>query len=187
MTHIFESQQFKVEVFQGRTPVAFQKNTGKTLLFGPADTAEELAVTITNFSETTYVVYFATNDVTNLQNRPVMTKTDDQCNGMVLSGNKEVKCRTRIVGGDVGWDGKKWAVVGAPCVYLIICEDHWGYPRSEVEWNDQRVKLEIKITSEKPAGEGVKLADGGAPQLHMCTLLSRMELLNGKSYRKQER
>ena len=67
MTRVFESQEFKVEVVQGGNPVLYQKQIQDTLLFGPAKALEELDVTITNFSGTTYVVYFATNDVINLQ------------------------------------------------------------------------------------------------------------------------
>ena len=177
MTDVFENQLFKVEVVQGANPVLYQEQIQNTLLFGPAKSLEELDVTITNFSRTTYVVYFATNDVTKLRNRPVMTKAGDLCNGMVLSENQEVKCRTRIVGGDEGWDGEKWAVVGPQCVYLIICEDKFGHLRPEVGWNDQDIQLTIKITSESATGAATDVKNAQAP---MCALLRRMAVLNGK-------
>ena len=79
MTHVFENQEFKVEVVQGANPVPYNERMEDTLLFGPAKALEELDVTITNFSGTTYVVYFATNDVMNLRNRRVMTKAGDLC------------------------------------------------------------------------------------------------------------
>ena len=158
-------------------PVLYQEQIQDTLLFGPAKALEELDVTITNFSGTTYVVYFATNDVMKLRSRHVMTKAADLCNGMVLSEHKEVKCRTRIVGGDEGWNDEKWVVFGPQCVYLIICEDKFGHPRPEVGWNDQDIKLTIKITSESATGAATNVKNSQAP---MCALLRRMAVLNGK-------
>ena len=67
------------------------------------------------------------DDLRKLRNRAVISPVYHECNGVVMSARQTV-----TVNRDVAHDSNKWEGDGAPCVYLVICENHWGHPRPEV-------------------------------------------------------